>query len=83
MKDMVRILCALAVLVIAAPASAEATLHGVVVRDREHGAPVTGVAVSSVGANAATTGNDGQFVLTYRERRPGQEIGRASCRERV
>jgi hypothetical protein len=52
-------------LVLAAPAWADATLRGVVVRDREHGAPIAGVELTAPGANPFTTGNDGQFLLTF------------------
>ena len=69
--------CAAALLVLAAPAWAGTTLRGVVVRVREHGAPMAGVEVTAPGANAFTTGNDGQFVLAFPQGHPGQEIGRA------
>ena len=53
----VRIRCGLAMLLLAAPAWASATLRGVVVRDREHGAPMAGVDVTASGANPVATGN--------------------------
>jgi tetratricopeptide (TPR) repeat protein len=74
MKDVVRLSCLVSTLAIAGSAWADATLRGVVVHDREHGAPIAGVTVSSVGANLVTTGVDGQFVLVYRGRRPGQDV---------
>ncbi|HMG21009.1 MAG TPA: hypothetical protein VK607_06815 [Kofleriaceae bacterium] len=61
-------------LVLAAPAWAGATLRGVVVRDREHGAPMAGVELTAPGANPFTTGNDGQFALTFPQGRSGQDV---------
>jgi hypothetical protein len=61
-------------LALAAPAWADVTLRGVVVRDREHGAPMAGVELTAPGANAVTTGNDGQFVLTFPQGHPGQDV---------
>jgi Tfp pilus assembly protein PilF len=63
-----------ALLVLAAPAWAGATLRGVVVRDHEHGAPMAGVELTAPGANPFTTGNDGQFVLTFPQGHPGQDV---------
>jgi tetratricopeptide (TPR) repeat protein len=67
-------LCAVALLWLATPAWADATLRGVVVRDREHGAPMPRVEVTAPGANPVTTGDDGQFVLTFPQGHPGQDI---------
>jgi len=61
-------------LVLATPAWAGATLRGVVVRDREHGAPMAGVELTAPGANPFTTGNDGQFVLTFPQGHPGEDV---------
>src|SRR5215468_7812406 len=66
--------CAAALLLLAAPAWADATLRGVVVRDREHGAPMAGVELTAPGANPVTTGNDGQFVLAFPKAHPGQDV---------
>src|ERR1041384_5998523 len=66
--------CVAVVLLLATPVWADATLRGVVVRDREHGAPMTGVEVTASGANPVTTGNDGQFVLTFPQGHPGQNV---------
>ena len=66
--------CAAALLWLAAPAWASATLRGVVVRDREHGAPMAGVELTAPGANPVTTGNDGQFVLAFPQAHPGQDV---------
>src|SRR5882672_8500232 len=66
--------CAATLLLLAAPAWAGATLRGVVVRDREHGAPVAGVELTAPGANPFTTGNDGQFVLAFPQGHAGQDV---------
>src|ERR1041384_8821949 len=66
--------CGAVLLALAAPARAETTLHGIVVRDREHGAPMAGVELTAPGANPFTTGNDGQFVLTFPQGHPGQDV---------
>src|SRR5215475_4142309 len=66
--------CVVALLVLAAPAWAGTTLRGVVVRDREHGAPMAGVELTAPGANPFTTGNDGQFVLAFPQGHPGQDV---------
>jgi tetratricopeptide (TPR) repeat protein len=66
--------CVAVLLALAAPAWADATLRGVVVRDREHGAPMAGVELTAPGANPFTTGNDGQFVLTFPQAHPGQDV---------
>src|SRR4051812_24375472 len=66
--------CVAALLVLAAPAWASATLRGVVVRDREHGEPLARVELTALGANPVTTGNDGQFVLTFPQGHPGQDV---------
>jgi hypothetical protein len=66
--------CVAVLLVLAAPAWADATLRGVVVRDREHGAPMAGVELTASGANPVTTGNDGQFVLVFPQSHPGQAV---------
>jgi hypothetical protein len=66
--------CVAVLLVLAAPAWAGATLRGVVVRDREHGAPMAGVELTAPGANPFTTGNDGQFMLTFPQGHPGQDV---------
>ena len=66
--------CAAALLLLAAPAWADATLRGVVVRDRERGAPMAGVAETAPGANPITTGDDGQFVLAFPQGHPGQDV---------
>src|ERR1041384_3789055 len=66
--------CVAVLLALTAPAWAEATLRGVVVRDREHGAPMAGVELTAPGANPFTTGNDGQFALTFLQGHPGQDV---------
>src|ERR1044071_6148649 len=67
-------LCAVALLLLTAPAWADATLRGVVVRDREHGPPMAGVELTAAGANPVTTGNDGQVVLAFPQGHPGQDV---------
>ena len=66
--------CVAALLLLSAPAWADATLRGVVVRDREHGRPMAGVELTAPGANPVTTGNDGQFVLVFLQGHPGQDV---------
>ncbi|HET7501746.1 MAG TPA: tetratricopeptide repeat protein [Kofleriaceae bacterium] len=66
--------CAVALLLLAAPAWGSGALRGVVVRDRERGAPVAGVQLTASGANPVTTGNDGQFVLTFPQGHAGQDV---------
>jgi hypothetical protein len=66
--------CVAVLLVLAAPAWGGATLRGVVVRDREHGAPLAGVELTAPGANPFTTGNDGRFVLAFPRDHPEQDV---------
>jgi tetratricopeptide (TPR) repeat protein len=66
--------CVAALLLLPAPAWAGATLRGVVVHDREHGAPMAGVELTAPGANPFTTGNDGQFMLIFPQAHPGQDV---------
>jgi tetratricopeptide (TPR) repeat protein len=66
--------CVAALLWLAAPAWAGATLSGMVVGVREHGTPMPGVQLTAPGANPFTTGNDGQFVLTFPQGHPGQDV---------
>jgi hypothetical protein len=54
--------CVAVLLALAAPAWAGATLRGVVVRDREHGAPMAGVELTAPGANPLTP--DGRHVVS-------------------
>src|SRR5262249_37762413 len=74
MRGIVRGLLGLVVLLRVAPAWSAATLTGVVSLNREHGAPVAGVAIPAVGANATVSGNDGAFVLSFPQGHPGQDI---------
>ena len=61
-------------IVLSVPAWSAVTLTGVVSLNRERGTPMAGVEVSARGANVVTTGNDGLFVLSFPEGRPGQEV---------
>src|SRR5262245_4773400 len=62
------------VMLLAAPAWSQAILTGVVALNREHGAPVPGVAISSLGANPVKSGNDGAFVLSFPQGHAGQDV---------
>lgn len=63
--------------VLAASASstawAKAVLNGLVVLEREHGAPLEGVAVSAPGANQDASLSDGTFKLEFPKYEPGDE----------
>src|SRR5262245_51262855 len=74
MRGIVRCSFGLAALLLAAPAWGAATLTGVVSLNREHGTPVSGVAISALGANPVISGNDGAFVLSFPQGRAGQDV---------
>jgi hypothetical protein len=52
---------------------AKAVLTGLVVLEREHGAPLEGVAVSAPGANQDASHSDGTFKLEFPKYEPGDE----------
>lgn len=54
---------------------AAATLRGVVLENQIGGSPVKKVQVTTLGgANQAVTGDDGQFVLVFPKRQPGEDV---------
>src|SRR5690349_1299435 len=53
---------------------AAATLMGVVRENQVGGSLVKNVSVSALGANPAITGADGQFVLHFPQRQPGEDV---------
>ncbi len=62
------------ILTMASQAWGSVTLKGIVSLNSERGAPVAGIEIFAPGANPVTTGNDGQFVLIFREGLPGQDV---------
>jgi Tfp pilus assembly protein PilF len=55
-------------------ALAAVTLRGVVLENKPSGNTVGNVSVSAVGAHRTTTGADGQFVLHFPARQPGEDV---------
>src|SRR5690348_98624 len=53
---------------------AAATLMGVVRENQVGGSLVKNVSVSALGANPVTTGADGQFLLHFPQRQPGEDV---------
>lgn len=67
-------LLALVVFLHASSAWAAATLMGVVRENQLGGDLVKNVSVSALGANPVVTGADGQFVLHFPQRKPGEDV---------
>jgi tetratricopeptide (TPR) repeat protein len=61
-------------ILVSIPAWSAATLAGIVSLNHERGTPVAGVEVSAKGANPVTSGNDGLFMLSFPDGRPGQDV---------